>query len=431
MEHFVSVIFPTQDIEADNIAEAMVNNANLPLTEDETEYGVYESDQGRVVIRMAVPREMTDEESDHFAESLTDSLLEMGYESFDIETSVDEAPLRITIDEGVPGYWEVIKNIDTSSSQWRKTKRGAIQTKELKAVQAALNDLGYDTGKPDGWFGKKTARGVMKFQKQKGLTVDGDPGKNTIAAMIEEIKKKYPATDPNTYPDTKNSEGEAAYKVVTGSGQGRRYTVYDADGNELRSGRGPGPSNVPEKEAPKNKKPEPKGIDPLGLMSPFDPQSTNGKSEEEVKVILTNLIKQKRFKDALALLDYDMRISISDQAYNQIKTLAGQSESLEETYDGDGFWEAYGYIGLPDEEIWEAEYQGRKVKLNKPMRGDVKKFKVYVKNPKGNVVKVNFGDPDMKIKKSNPARRRSFRARHNCDNPGPKTKARYWSCRKW
>jgi len=79
----------------------------------------------------------------------------------------------------------------------------------------------------------------------------------------------------------------------------------------------------------------------------------------------------------------------------------------------------------------EAEYQGRKVSLGKPTRGDVKKFKVYVKNPKGNVVKVNFGDPNMKIKKSNPARRRSFRARHNCSNPGPRHKARYWSCRKW
>lgn len=80
----------------------------------------------------------------------------------------------------------------------------------------------------------------------------------------------------------------------------------------------------------------------------------------------------------------------------------------------------------------EAEYQGRKVTLNKPTRGDVKKFKVYVKDPTtGNVKKVNFGDPNMEIKKDDPARRRSFRARHNCDNPGPKTKARYWSCRKW
>ena len=82
--------------------------------------------------------------------------------------------------------------------------------------------------------------------------------------------------------------------------------------------------------------------------------------------------------------------------------------------------------------VYEAEYQGRKVTLNKPTRGDVKKFKVYVKDPKtGNVKKVNFGDPNMRIKKSNPKRRKSFRARHNCDNPGPKTKARYWSCKKW
>jgi hypothetical protein len=90
----------------------------------------------------------------------------------------------------------------------------------------------------------------------------------------------------------------------------------------------------------------------------------------------------------------------------------------------------------------DAEYQGRKVTLNKPTRGDVKKFKVYVKDPKtGNVKKVNFGhggtsakrkgEKTMKIRKSNPKARKSFRARHNCDNPGPKTKARYWSCRKW
>ena len=89
-------------------------------------------------------------------------------------------------------------------------------------------------------------------------------------------------------------------------------------------------------------------------------------------------------------------------------------------------------------EVNEAEYQGRKVKLGKPMQGDVKKFKVYVKNPQGNVVKVNFGHggssakgKTMKIRKSNPNARKNFRARHNCDNPGPRHKARYWSCRKW
>ena len=89
------------------------------------------------------------------------------------------------------------------------------------------------------------------------------------------------------------------------------------------------------------------------------------------------------------------------------------------------------------ENLQEAEYQGRKVKLGKPSQGDVKKFKVYVKNPKGNVVKVNFGHggpgkgKGMSIKKDNPKAKKSFRARHNCDNPGPRHKARYWSCKKW
>ena len=83
------------------------------------------------------------------------------------------------------------------------------------------------------------------------------------------------------------------------------------------------------------------------------------------------------------------------------------------------------------ESVQEAEYQGRKVPLGKPMQGDVAKSKVYVKKPNGKVVKVNFGDKNMTIKKNNPARRKSFRARHNCDNPGPRWKARYWSCRAW
>lgn len=83
------------------------------------------------------------------------------------------------------------------------------------------------------------------------------------------------------------------------------------------------------------------------------------------------------------------------------------------------------------DEIDEAEYQGRKVPLGKPMKGDVAKSKVYVKGPKGNVVKVNFGDKNMRIKKNIPGRRKNFRARHNCDNPGPRWKARYWSCRAW
>ena len=120
---------------------------------------------------------------------------------------------------------------------------------------------------------------------------------------------------------------------------------------------------------------------------------------------------------------------------------AHEAEDLDEVTfdDDDDFYAEYGELWYNDDDIVdEAEYQGRKVKLGKPMQGDVKKFKVYVKNPKGNVVKVNFGHGGssvkgkaMSIKKNNPKRRKSFRARHNCDNPGPRTKARYWSCRKW
>ena len=122
-----------------------------------------------------------------------------------------------------------------------------------------------------------------------------------------------------------------------------------------------------------------------------------------------------------------------------------KKESIEE-YDVENLQDSKDFQNYMKENYWrvdeshleEAEYQGRKVKLGKPMQGDTKKFKVYVKNPKGNVVKVNFGHggssakgKTMKIRKSNPEARKSFRARHNCDNPGPRHKARYWSCRKW
>ena len=126
-----------------------------------------------------------------------------------------------------------------------------------------------------------------------------------------------------------------------------------------------------------------------------------------------------------------MLVSVRDYLTSQEDQ--GIDPRIEETYHGDEFFEAYGEMWFnEDEQLDEAEYRGRKVPLGKPMRGDVKKFKVYVKDPStGNIKKVNFGDPNMRIKKSNPARRKSFRARHNCANPGPRTKARYWSCRKW
>jgi hypothetical protein len=151
-------------------------------------------------------------------------------------------------------------------------------------------------------------------------------------------------------------------------------------------------------------------------------------SEEEAEAYADKL---SNYMFEQGLDDFDIEISTDNDIIED-----------EETYeDDDEFYEQYGvmWYNEDDDPIDEAEYQGRKVKLGKPMQGDVKKFKVYVKDPKtGNVKKVNFGHggssvkgKSMKIRKNNPAARRSFRARHNCDNPGPRTKARYWSCRKW
>ena len=134
-------------------------------------------------------------------------------------------------------------------------------------------------------------------------------------------------------------------------------------------------------------------------------------------------------------MKHEMMKNAERMSLEQFKDRYGDEDWIEE------FWRVS--VGEPEQSNTdEAKYQGREVALNKPMAGDVKKSKVYVRDPKtGNVKKVNFGhggktakrlgQKTMKIKKSNPARRKSFRARHNCDNPGPKTRARYWSCRAW
>lgn len=126
------------------------------------------------------------------------------------------------------------------------------------------------------------------------------------------------------------------------------------------------------------------------------------------------------------LLDDGIVIEATQQALDELTALTeGYKCEYESEYDDVNVEQSN------DKEMDEAKYQGREVPLGKPMKGDVKKSKVYVRGPKGNVVKVNFGDKNMKIKKSNPKRRKSFRARHNCKNPGPRWKARYWSCRAW
>jgi predicted RNA-binding protein len=138
---------------------------------------------------------------------------------------------------------------------------------------------------------------------------------------------------------------------------------------------------------------------------------------------LINEVRDLWMKDLIHLNEEDEQIVMSD--IGKVALFEGKLVYLDAPIEDEDY-------------INEAKYKGRTVTLNKPMQGDVKKFQVYVKNEKGNVIKVNFGfggtsakGKVMRIKKSNPERRKSFRARHNCDNPGPKTKARYWSCRAW
>jgi hypothetical protein len=132
------------------------------------------------------------------------------------------------------------------------------------------------------------------------------------------------------------------------------------------------------------------------------------------------------------LKDFDNEIFEGDYFDIELEDLVIESSVIEVKPDGVVISvDETALSFLSTNSITEAEYQGRNVPLGKPMAGDVKKSKVYVKGPSGRVVKVNFGDKKMKIKKSNPARRKSFRARHNCANPGPRHKARYWSCRAW
>ena len=166
---------------------------------------------------------------------------------------------------------------------------------------------------------------------------------------------------------------------------------------------------------------------------------------KEIEKIKKGLSKDKKVKNALKMANESINenqclCEACWKGYTKkgMKKMFGKMYPncvKNESYD---IWNEDGSFGYTMSGLLpEAEYQGRKVKLGKPMQGDAKKFKVYVKNDKGNVVKVNFGQGGkakggtMKIRKSNPKARKSFRARHNCDNPGPRHKARYWSCKKW
>ena len=302
MEHFVRIVMEKQE------------GAQLLDESIFAEQEIYETEQGATVYEIALPRQLSEDEADEYANKLANYMFEQGYDDFDIEISMNEAYIKTRKDavEALGRLRGIGKKIETG----RDTYDGNLANEYVSDVYDVIN-----------WMDSKL-----------GISGMNDPKLKQVLDPVVELRK-------------------------------------EAKGLETKPGSG----------------------------------------------------KNARFGNKIVNTLYPLMVYIEDHMEEPKEAIE------EETYDGDDFFEEYGVMWYnDDDEIDEAEYQGRKVKLGKPMRGDVKKFKVYVKDPKtGNVKKVNFGDPNMKIKKSNPARRRSFRARHNCDNPGPRTKARYWSCRKW
>ena len=255
-------------------------------------------------------------------------------------------------------------------------------------------------------------------------------------------------------------EGEKRYNVMHGVGKSK-YVVNYHDGKKKHNDG----SDFFDISTFKNKKDLAKKINDLhksgykygfaksvneGVFSNLDLIRQNSKDARD---FIKNVFKDDDFKDMKndrEFLKYLKSIyeGFASDAQRRAAFASGykakgkkgkKKESIEE-YDVENYQDVKEFVEFMKEyksDVNEAEYQGRDVKLGKIMQGDVKKFKVYVKNPKGNVVKVNFGhkgkggEKTMRIKKSDPARRKAFRSRHNCDNPGPRHKARYWACRTW
>lgn len=177
--------------------------------------------------------------------------------------------------------------------------------------------------------------------------------------------------------------------------------------------------------------------DNLNTLSDFANSLDSFNMTQEADVITRTMIKLSEYKDhEVSMAKNDLATAM--RAIEDLMNALPKDET-----DLPAWWQAklsracMMIDGLSDyfksEKQVTASDKKKNVRLNKPFRtpGGPKKFSVYVKNEKGNIVKVNFGDPNMEIKRDDPNRRKNFRARHRCENPGPKTKARYWACRTW
>lgn len=264
--------------------------------------------------------------------------------------------------------------------------------KFAKNRQMSLNISGMDSKK----LSKEEVQSLLARKSEKSAIID-DQTKNKLIKLYNAIRNKYP-----------NIIYNQGYFILPQE----EYDNFKSDVEKIKN------LNIVDEKKSRNM---------FGLLQ-----------IRKKEVSLEELSKEKE----------KLRSYFEPQKFNLLKVDNYFSEKLTENInqrsnirkeiileDHQDFHKEFGYLGyIENDKLWEAEYQGKKVKLNKPIRSGKKgpkKFHVYVKNNKGNVVKVNFGDPNMKIKKYDPKRRKSFRARHRCKTPGPKTSARYWSCKAW
>jgi len=247
----------------------------------------------------------------------------------------------------------------------------------LGKMQGELNKLGDDDGLPT-WWTNKVATAVSRLDDMSDYLdtqVEGYQLDEKIAGLVKKSKK-------------------------SGMPYGILKKVYDRGMAAWKTGHRPG--TTPQQWA-------------FARVNSFTTKSSGtwGKADAD----LAKQVRGESIEEDGPCWDTHKQVGMKTKNGKQVPNCVPKNEDLNE-------WG----------ELEEAsEYQGKKVTLNKPFYtpDGPKKSSVYVNNEKGNVVKVNFGDPNMEIKVDDPARRKSFRARHGCDNPGPKWKAKYWSCKAW
>jgi len=253
-----------------------------------------------------------------------------------------------------------------------------------------------------------------------GTTTDSNKKaemQSKLASLDAEADKKGFATQTESkYPHVSMRMGSDSDATTAGSfkmGESEELDEANPDWNKIAMGiKGKDPDAVPLPKAEKG------GTGPV-------------MSFPNIYKYVVKHIKNSSFRltddppseidDALKKLNIKITGKKRQDLINRVIQKMEDDGTINDLYDGP----------IYEDSMDEAKYHGREVPLGKKMKGDVKKSKVYVRKPNGKVVKVNFGDKNMRIKKNSPAHRKSFRARHHCESPGPRWKARYWSCKSW